>query len=67
LSRAGVITGKIVDEFGDPVTDAQVVPMRYQFVQGSRRLTRAGRGPYNCRLEEPLDTRRSARAPRARP
>jgi len=44
LVRAGVVTGRVVDEFGDPVTDVQVVPMRYQFVQGSRRLTRAGRG-----------------------
>jgi len=44
LTRAGAITGKIVDEFGDPVTDAGVVAMRYQYIQGSRRLTPAGRG-----------------------
>ena len=25
LTRAGVITGKIVDEFGDPVTDVVVI------------------------------------------
>jgi protocatechuate 3,4-dioxygenase beta subunit len=43
LTRAGVITGRVVDEFGDPVTDVQVMPMRYQFVQGSRRLTPSGR------------------------
>jgi protocatechuate 3,4-dioxygenase beta subunit len=44
LTRAGVITGRVVDEFGEPVTDVQVSPMRYQFAQGSRRLTQTGRG-----------------------
>ncbi|MCU1386174.1 MAG: Cna protein B-type domain protein [Acidobacteria bacterium] len=44
LMRAGVITGRVVDEFGDPVSDVQVVPMRYQFIQGSRRLMQTGRG-----------------------
>jgi hypothetical protein len=44
LARAGVITGKIVDEFGDPVTDVFVTAMHYQYVQGSRRLIQAGRG-----------------------
>ena len=33
LKRAGVVTGKIVDEFGDPVTDVFVTAMRYQYVQ----------------------------------
>ena len=44
LKRAGVVTGKIVDEFGDPVTDVFVSAMRYQYIQGSRRLTPNGRG-----------------------
>ena len=44
LRRAGVITGRIVDEFGDPVTDVSVMAMRYQYVQGSRRLMPSGRG-----------------------
>src|SRR3954470_13983333 len=44
LVRAGVITGRVVDEFGDPMTDVQVAPMRYQFIQGSRRLMQTGRG-----------------------
>jgi protocatechuate 3,4-dioxygenase beta subunit len=44
LSRAGVITGKVVDEFGDPVTDVFVSAMHYQYIQGSRRLIQAGRG-----------------------
>ena len=44
LTRAGVVTGKVVDEFGDPVTDVFVTAMRYQYVQGSRRLMQTGRG-----------------------
>src|SRR4029077_10062946 len=45
LTRAGVITGKVVDEFGDPVTDVMVAPMRYQYGQGGgRRLSQTGRG-----------------------
>jgi hypothetical protein len=44
LTRAGVVTGRIVDEFGDPVTDVFVTAMRYQYIQGSRRLTQGGRG-----------------------
>jgi hypothetical protein len=44
LKRAGVVTGKIVDEFGDPVTDVFVTAMRYQYVQGTRRLMQNGRG-----------------------
>ena len=43
LTRTGVITGKIVDEFGDPVTDVSVTAMRYQYIQGARRLTNSGR------------------------
>ena len=35
--------GRILDEFGDPVSYVQVTPMRYQYQQGSRRLTPAGR------------------------
>jgi protocatechuate 3,4-dioxygenase beta subunit len=48
LKRGGVVTGKIVDEFGDPVTDVFVSAMRYQYVQGTRRLMPSGRsGPTN--------------------
>jgi hypothetical protein len=43
LPRGGVVTGRIVDEFGDPVSDVQVAIMRYQYIQGRRRLTPAGR------------------------
>src|SRR3954452_1507088 len=46
LVRAGVITGRVVDEFGEPMTDVQVPPMRYQFVGGSRRRRQTGRGSH---------------------
>jgi len=38
LQHAGAIAGKIVDEFGDPLTDVLVMPMRFAFVNGERRL-----------------------------
>ena len=43
LPRGGVITGRILDEFGDPISDVQVGAMRYQVVNGGRRLINAGR------------------------
>jgi hypothetical protein len=43
LPRGGVITGRILDEFGEPLADAQVAAQRYQNVQGRRRLVPAGR------------------------
>jgi protocatechuate 3,4-dioxygenase beta subunit len=44
LPRGGVITGRVVDEFGDPVSDVMVAVQRYQYMQGRRRLIPAGRG-----------------------
>ena len=43
IKRAGAVSGRIVDEFGEPVTDVSVTAMRYQYVQGSRRLLQSGR------------------------
>ena len=43
LPRGSAITGRITDEFGDPMTDVQVQAMRYQFVNGERQLVDAGR------------------------
>jgi len=43
LPRGGVITGRIFDEFGEPVSDVQVAMMRYQMMGGRRRLVNAGR------------------------
>jgi protocatechuate 3,4-dioxygenase beta subunit len=43
LPRGSVVTGRIVDEFGEPMSDVQIAAQRYQFVQGQRRLIPAGR------------------------
>jgi hypothetical protein len=42
LPRGGIITGRIVDEFGEPVADAQVAPMRYVSQGGRRRMQPSG-------------------------
>ncbi len=39
LPRAGVVTGRVLDEFGEPLTGARVQPLRYRYVAGQRRLT----------------------------
>ena len=44
LPRGAAITGQVFDEFGDAVAGARVQVMRYQVVQGVRRLTPAGGG-----------------------
>jgi hypothetical protein len=43
LPRGSVIAGRVSDEFGDPIADAQVQAMRYQFSNGQRQLVNAGR------------------------
>lgn len=42
LSRGAVISGRIVDDSGEPVSGTQVTAMRYQFVSGARRLVPGG-------------------------
>jgi hypothetical protein len=42
LPRGAAITGRVFDEFGDPVAGARVQVLRYQIVQGSRRLMPTG-------------------------
>jgi hypothetical protein len=42
LPRGAAVTGKVFDEFGDPVANARVQVLRYQMVQGTRRLTPSG-------------------------
>jgi hypothetical protein len=43
LPKGGVITGRILDEFGEPLADTQVAAQRYQSIGGRRRLMMAGR------------------------
>ena len=43
LPRGSAVSGRITDEFGDPVTDAQVQAMRFQFTNGERTIVPAGR------------------------
>lgn len=45
LQRAGVIVGRVMDEFGEPVVDVQVMTMRQQFVAGERRFMPTGGRP----------------------
>ncbi len=43
MARTGAVTGRVVDEFGDPVADVAVGALRYQYIQGTRRLMPSGR------------------------
>jgi protocatechuate 3,4-dioxygenase beta subunit len=43
MPRGSVISGRIIDEFGDPVPDATVTAMRSTWSNGRRRLQPAGR------------------------
>jgi hypothetical protein len=42
LPRGGVITGTILDEFGEPVAGANVSTLRFRYFNGARRLTPSG-------------------------
>jgi hypothetical protein len=42
LPRGSVITGRVADEFGEPLTGAQVRVLRYGYAAGARRLLPAG-------------------------
>ena len=41
LARGGVISGRILDDGGEPVSGTMVAAVRYQFVAGTRRLVPA--------------------------
>ncbi len=43
LPRGGVIAGRILDAYGEPMADVMVMPLRSQYSQGQRRLLPAGR------------------------
>ena len=49
LPRAGVVTGRVLDEFGEPLTGARVQPLRYRYVAGQRRLTPFAMGRHHRR------------------
>jgi Carboxypeptidase regulatory-like domain len=42
LQRTAAITGRILDEFGDPATGVEVGSMRYAYVNGERRMQPSG-------------------------
>ena len=44
LPRGSAVSGRILDEFGEPVADASVQAMRMQYSGGKRRLMPIGRG-----------------------
>ncbi len=44
LPRGSVVAGHVYDEDGDPMPGVTVRVMRYQYLQGERRLTPAGNG-----------------------
>jgi hypothetical protein len=43
LPRGGVITGRVSDEFGEPLAEASVQVQRYRYMPGGRRLMPMGR------------------------
>jgi len=52
LPHGAVITGRILDEYGEPMPDVSVGPQRYQYTQGQRRLVPAGRMAFTNDLGE---------------
>jgi Carboxypeptidase regulatory-like domain len=43
LPRGSIVTGRVIDEYGEPVADAQVMPMQMRYMQGRRRMAPTGR------------------------
>jgi hypothetical protein len=43
LPRGGILTGRVLDEVGEPTMDVQVSVFRYGYVQGRRQLVPTGR------------------------
>jgi len=41
LVRGGAIVGRVLDEFGEPLTDAQVMPLQKQYTEGGWRFVNA--------------------------
>jgi hypothetical protein len=47
LARGGVLSGRVVDDLGEPLSDVSVQVQRYQFIQGQRRLLPSGASSTN--------------------
>jgi len=47
LSRGGVITGRVSDEFGDPAPNVRVTLLRQVYTQGQRRMNQVGSASTN--------------------
>jgi hypothetical protein len=43
LPRGGVVTGRVLDEFGEPISEVMVQVLRFRYLGGQRRLLNAGR------------------------
>jgi protocatechuate 3,4-dioxygenase beta subunit len=52
LPHGAIISGRILDEYGEPLSDVMVAPQRFQYIQGQRRLTVAGRSAFSNDLGE---------------
>ena len=52
LPHGAIISGRILDEYGEPLSDVMVAPQRFQYIQGQRRLTAAGRSAFSNDLGE---------------
>jgi hypothetical protein len=52
LARGGAISGRVVDEFGEPVSAAQVSVQRFAYMGGVRRLGPAGAEGGNDRTDD---------------
>lgn len=50
--RGGVISGRVLDEFGDPVIGIEVQPLQLQYAGGRRQLVAAGTGMGSARTDD---------------
>ena len=61
LLRSGAVRGRILDEFGEPVTDVTVSAMQYRYQQGTRALSAIGRSGSTNDIGEYQDLRSQPR------
>ena len=46
LPPGGVVTGRVLDEFGEPITEVMVQVLRFRYLGGQQRLLNAGRSSH---------------------